>query len=89
MCVIPWQAGAHEGTADSPAGTEPPLAAGDRAGPLQEGLGEGCAGDSLVHLLFVFGGMDTQGQIHRDCLVTLIEESPTAPTSPHGVNSVP
>ncbi|XP_066057322.1 rab9 effector protein with kelch motifs [Chamaea fasciata] len=73
MCVIPWQAGAHGDTGDSPAGTEPPLAAGDRAEPLQQGLGEGCAGDTLVHLLFVFGGMDTEGQIHRDCLVTLIQ----------------
>ncbi|NXY05887.1 RABEK protein, partial [Pteruthius melanotis] len=70
MCVIPWRAGAH---GDSAAGTEPPLAAGDRAGLLQQGLGEGCTGDTFVHLLFVFGGMDTQGQIHGDCLVTLIE----------------
>ncbi|NXJ24885.1 RABEK protein, partial [Dicrurus megarhynchus] len=73
MCVIPWRAGAHRDTGDSAAGTEPPLSAGDRAGPLQQGLGEGCTEDSFVHLLFVFGGMDTQGQIHRDCLVTLIE----------------
>ncbi|RMB93289.1 hypothetical protein DUI87_29983 [Hirundo rustica rustica] len=65
MCVIPWQAGAHGDTGDAPAG--------DRAEPLQQGLGEGCAEDTFVHLLFVFGGMDTQGQIHRDCLVTLIE----------------
>lgn len=70
MCVIPWQAG---NTGESPAGTEPPLSAGDRAEPLQQGLAEGCAEDSFVHLLFVFGGMDTHGQIHRDCLVTLIE----------------
>ncbi|KAM4889777.1 rab9 effector protein with kelch motifs [Sylvia borin] len=69
MCVIPWQAGAHGDTGDSPAGTEPPLSAGDRAEPL----GYGCAEDTFVHLLFVFGGMDTEGQIHRDCLVTLIE----------------
>lgn len=65
MCVIPWQAGAHGDTGDTPAGTEPPLSAGDRA--------EGCAEDTFVHLLFVFGGMDTEGQIHTDCLVTLIE----------------
>lgn len=73
MCVIPWRAGAHGDTGDPPAGTEPPLSAGDRAGPLQQGLGEDCTEDTFVHLLFVFGGMDTEGQIHRDCLVTLIE----------------
>ncbi|XP_030817646.1 rab9 effector protein with kelch motifs isoform X2 [Camarhynchus parvulus] len=73
MCVIPWQAGAHGDTGETPAGTEPPVSAGDRAEPLQQGLGEGCAEDTSVHLLFVFGGMDTQGHIHRDCLVTLIE----------------
>lgn len=65
MCVIPWQPGAHGDTGDTPAG--------DRTEPLQQGLGEGCAEDTSVHLLFVFGGMDTEGQIHRDCLVTLIE----------------
>ncbi|XP_032933740.1 rab9 effector protein with kelch motifs [Catharus ustulatus] len=65
MCVIPWQAEAHRDTGETPAG--------DRAEPLQQGLGEGCAEDTSVHLLFVFGGMDTEGQIHRDCLVTLIE----------------
>ncbi|NWV72304.1 RABEK protein, partial [Malurus elegans] len=65
MCVIPWQAGADGDTGATPAGTEAPLAAGDRA--------EGCAEDTFVHLLLVFGGMDTQGQIHRDCLVTLVE----------------
>ncbi|XP_068066986.1 rab9 effector protein with kelch motifs isoform X2 [Anomalospiza imberbis] len=73
MCVIPWQAGAHGDTGDSPAGTEAPVAAGDRAEPLQQDLGEGCAEDTFVHLLFVFGGMDTQGHIHRECLVTLLE----------------
>lgn len=72
MCVIPWQAEAHGDTGDTP-GTEPPVSAGDRAEPFQQGLGEGCAEDTSVHLLFVFGGMDTEGQIHRDCLVTLIE----------------
>lgn len=71
MCVIPWQAGAHGDTGETPAETA--VSAGDRAEPLQQGLGEGCAEDTSVRLLFVFGGMDTQGQIHRDCLVTLIE----------------
>ncbi|XP_064249611.1 rab9 effector protein with kelch motifs isoform X2 [Passer domesticus] len=68
MCVIPWQAGAQGHAGDSLAGPEAPVPAGARAEPLAEG----CAEDSLVHLLFVFGGMDTQGQIHGDCLVTLI-----------------
>ncbi|XP_071430252.1 rab9 effector protein with kelch motifs isoform X2 [Pithys albifrons albifrons] len=64
MCVIPWRAG-------PPEDTEPPVAGGDSAGPLPQG--QGCAEDSVVHLLLVFGGMDTQGQMHRDCLVTLIQ----------------
>ncbi|KFP75421.1 Rab9 effector protein with kelch motifs, partial [Acanthisitta chloris] len=73
MCVIPWRTGRAGETTDE---TEPPTDTGvtrgaDRADPLQEG--EGCAEDTTVHLLLVFGGMDMQGKIHRDCLVSLIE----------------
>ncbi|XP_010151516.1 PREDICTED: LOW QUALITY PROTEIN: rab9 effector protein with kelch motifs-like, partial [Eurypyga helias] len=35
--------------------------------------GEGGAEDAVVHLLLVFGGMDTQGEIYRDCVVSLLE----------------
>ncbi|XP_066837080.1 rab9 effector protein with kelch motifs isoform X3 [Anser cygnoides] len=71
MCVIPWRAG---GTVEEEAEEEPPAPAGGKANLLQgsrdeEGLGE----DPALHLLFVFGGMDTQGEMFRDCLVTLIE----------------
>ncbi|NXC37057.1 RABEK protein, partial [Campylorhamphus procurvoides] len=71
MCVIPWQAGTQGDVGASTPGTEPPVSAGDSAGPPQQG--QGCTEDTVVHLLLVFGGMDTQGQMHRDCLVTLIE----------------
>uniref|UniRef100_A0A8B9CZP0 Rab9 effector protein with kelch motifs n=1 Tax=Anser brachyrhynchus TaxID=132585 RepID=A0A8B9CZP0_9AVES len=71
MCVIPWRA---SGTMEEEAEEEPPAPAGGKANLLQgsrdeEGLGE----DPVLHLLFVFGGMDTQGEMFRDCLVTLIE----------------
>lgn len=71
MCVIPWRA---SGTAEEEAEEEPSAPAGGKADLLQgsrdeEGLGE----DPAPHLLFVFGGMDTQGEMFRDCLVTLIE----------------
>ncbi|KFW87426.1 Rab9 effector protein with kelch motifs, partial [Manacus vitellinus] len=71
MCVIPWQAGTQGDRGATTAGTEPPVPAGDSAGPLQQG--QGSTEDTVVHLLLVFGGMDTQGQLHGDCLVTLLE----------------
>ena len=78
MCVIPWPAG-ESGDAgavswEDTAGKESTVSAGDHAGPLQKSQEEeGRAEDTVVHLLFVFGGMDTQGEIYRDCLVSLIE----------------
>ncbi|NWU93630.1 RABEK protein, partial [Upupa epops] len=71
MCVVPWPAG---GSQDPGAGSQE-----DRAAALQRNLGEeeeeeeGCAGDAVVHLLLIFGGMDTEGEIYRDCVVSLIE----------------
>ncbi|KFP10150.1 Rab9 effector protein with kelch motifs, partial [Egretta garzetta] len=63
MCVIPWKAG-----------RELAVSAGGTAGPLQESREEeGRAEETVVHLLLIFGGMDTQGEIYRDCLVSLIE----------------
>ncbi|NWS41251.1 RABEK protein, partial [Probosciger aterrimus] len=65
MCVIPWQAGKSERTG---------AATGEAtAGPLLKSQDEGHAEDTAVHLLLVFGGMDTQGEIYRDCIVSLIE----------------
>ncbi|NXG17740.1 RABEK protein, partial [Grallaria varia] len=71
MCVIPWQAGTQGDTEASTAGTKPRVSAGDSAGPYHQD--QGCAEVTVVHLLLVVGGMDTQGQMHRDCVVTLIE----------------
>ncbi|NXS74939.1 RABEK protein, partial [Pandion haliaetus] len=78
MCVIPWQAGKSRDTGavtgDDKAGKESTGSAGDKAGPLQNSQEEeGCAEDAVVHLLLIFGGMDTQGEIYRDCVVSLIE----------------
>ncbi|NXL88908.1 RABEK protein, partial [Alectura lathami] len=73
MCVIPWR------TADAGAATwedkaEPTASAGDKAAPLQGSQDEkGCAEGTAMHLLLVFGGMDMQGEMHRDCIVSLIE----------------
>ncbi|NXT78365.1 RABEK protein, partial [Zapornia atra] len=65
MCVIPWRPGRSRDSA----GRESTAPGGDGAAPLQEGGAE----DTVLHLLLVFGGMDTEGDIHRDCLVSLIE----------------
>ncbi|KFO06530.1 Rab9 effector protein with kelch motifs, partial [Balearica regulorum gibbericeps] len=73
MCVIPWRAGKSgdggtitwEGTAVK----ESTASEGDKATPLQEE----CAEDTVVHLLLIFGGMDMEGDIYRDCIVSLIE----------------
>ncbi|KFV43316.1 Rab9 effector protein with kelch motifs, partial [Tyto alba] len=72
MCVVPWQTGTS-GAAG--AGTESAVSAGDRADPLPKSQEEeeGCAEDTTVHLLLIFGGMDTEGEIYRDCVVSLIE----------------
>lgn len=68
MCIIPWRVGKSGDT--GPVTQEE----GDEAGPLQRRQGEeGHAGDTVLHLLFVFGGMDMQGQIYRDCVVSLVE----------------
>lgn len=66
MCVIPWPAG------DS---GDPGASTGeDRAGPPRRSQGEEeCSEEAVLHLLLIFGGMDTQGEIYQDCLVSLIE----------------
>ncbi|NXS52616.1 RABEK protein, partial [Brachypteracias leptosomus] len=62
MCVIPW----HTGRA-----TESGC---DKTAPESQKEEEGgSAEDTVEHLLLVFGGMDTQGEIYRDCLVSLIQ----------------
>ncbi|KAF1426333.1 hypothetical protein FQV22_0005640, partial [Spheniscus magellanicus] len=77
MCVVPWRAGKSRDTGavtwEDKSGKEATVSAGGKADPLHNSQEEGCAEDTVVHLLFVFGGMDTQGEIHRDCVVSLIE----------------
>ncbi|NXE74349.1 RABEK protein, partial [Cochlearius cochlearius] len=78
MCVVPWRAGKSGDTGavtwDDKAGEELAASVGDKAGPLQESQEEEeCAEEAVVHLLLIFGGMDTQGEVYRDCLVSLIE----------------
>ncbi|NXI58662.1 RABEK protein, partial [Chloroceryle aenea] len=72
MCVVPWPAGK---SGDTGAGTEAMVSAGDTAGPPQESQEEegSCAEAPVLHLLLVFGGMDMQGEIYQDCVVSLIE----------------
>ncbi|XP_009874471.1 PREDICTED: rab9 effector protein with kelch motifs, partial [Apaloderma vittatum] len=87
MCVVPWPAGGsgdtRASTWEEKAGKEPKVPSGNRAGKeppvlvgdsasLPEKSAEGCTEDT-VHLLLVFGGMDTQGEIYGDCLVSLIQ----------------
>lgn len=73
MCVIPWRAGkSGDGgtiTWEGTAGKESTASEGDKATPLQEE----CAEDTVVHLLLIFGGMDMEGDVYRDCIVSLIE----------------
>ncbi|NWI63788.1 RABEK protein, partial [Todus mexicanus] len=73
MCVVPWRAGSTRATG---AGAEAAVPDGEEAAPTpspEKEDDEGSAEDEVVHLLLVFGGMDTQGEIYRDCLVSLIE----------------
>ncbi|NWW47945.1 RABEK protein, partial [Pedionomus torquatus] len=73
MCVVPWRAGTGGGagavTWDNEAGQGE-----DTAEPLPGDRGEqGSAEAPVVHLLLVFGGMDTCGEMFRDCVVSLIQ----------------
>ncbi|XP_069729589.1 rab9 effector protein with kelch motifs [Phaenicophaeus curvirostris] len=76
MCVVPWRiarsADAGAASREGKAGEEATVSAGDKAAPLGKGQDEGRDG-ALVHLLWVFGGMDTQGEVYGDCVVTLLE----------------
>ncbi|NXP09808.1 RABEK protein, partial [Thinocorus orbignyianus] len=79
MCVIPWQAGTSGDGAvtwENEAGQAEDWEneagqAEDTAEPLPGGCRE--PEPSMVHLLVVFGGMDTRGEMFRDCVVSLIE----------------
>lgn len=71
MCVIPWPAPDSRGAAGEEAEEE--LAGGKADLLLGSQEEQGCGEDPALHLLFVFGGMDTRGEMFRDCLVTLIE----------------
>ncbi|NXH19782.1 RABEK protein, partial [Bucco capensis] len=79
MCVIPWPTGKSGDmravTWETSAGTEVTVSASDKAGTpqkSQEEEGESAEG-TVLHLLLIFGGMDTQGEIYRDCVVSLID----------------
>ncbi|XP_067165265.1 rab9 effector protein with kelch motifs isoform X2 [Apteryx mantelli] len=81
MCVIPWQACASSESGDAEAvtcedetGQGATVSVSDTADPLQKSQKEKASAEDLVmHLLLIFGGMNTQGEIHRDCIVSLIE----------------
>ncbi|NXX75530.1 RABEK protein, partial [Urocolius indicus] len=71
MCVIPWHVGeSHEAAAAPGAGEAG--AGKDQAAPIQNSP-EGNSDTAVVHLLLVFGGMNMQGEVYSDCLVTLLE----------------
>ncbi|NWR77114.1 RABEK protein, partial [Centropus unirufus] len=73
MCVIPWRiARSTDMGAASREGKATEESAGDKATALGKSQDEERDG-AVVHLLWVFGGMDMRGEVHRDCLVTLVE----------------
>ncbi|XP_019350873.1 rab9 effector protein with kelch motifs [Alligator mississippiensis] len=81
MCIIPWQVCNSVENNVSEAATnrdksekEAAVTVAEEGDPSQnKQSGKGNVEDTLVHLFFVFGGMDTQGEIYRDCLVCLVE----------------
>ena len=76
MCVIPWRVGKNGDAAavSKEDKAEPTASAGDRADHLCRGQDKkACTEDTMMHLLLIFGGMDTQAEIYRDCIVSLIE----------------
>ncbi|XP_037735542.1 rab9 effector protein with kelch motifs [Chelonia mydas] len=81
MCIVPWQVCVNVKNSDSEAvtsrntiGKEATETVSDEGDSDQEKqIGKGCTEDKLMYLFLIFGGMDTQGEIHRDCLVNLIK----------------
>ncbi|XP_074829755.1 rab9 effector protein with kelch motifs isoform X3 [Natator depressus] len=81
MCIVPWQVCVNVKNSDSEAvtsrntiGKEATETVSDEGDSDQEKqIGKGCTEDKLMYLFLIFGGMDTQGEIHRDCIVNLIK----------------
>uniref|UniRef100_A0A8D0G4Z0 Rab9 effector protein with kelch motifs n=1 Tax=Sphenodon punctatus TaxID=8508 RepID=A0A8D0G4Z0_SPHPU len=65
MCLIPWPAPAEAEHEDS-------QAAG-RDSEEEKQKEKSSPEEKPLHLCLIFGGMDTQGEIFRDCVVSLIE----------------
>ncbi|XP_061148531.1 rab9 effector protein with kelch motifs isoform X2 [Syngnathus typhle] len=59
MCLLPWKVEAVGDCGEA-----------QRANP--DSAATPADGPETVHLAFVFGGMDTQGVIHNDCVVTVV-----------------
>ncbi|XP_019735176.1 rab9 effector protein with kelch motifs [Hippocampus comes] len=65
MCLLPWKVEAvGDGGEVQTAATDPEAA--PTSAPAKTLHAE------TIHLAFVFGGMDTQGVIHNDCVVTVV-----------------
>ncbi|RXM92474.1 Rab9 effector protein with kelch motifs [Acipenser ruthenus] len=73
MCVIPWA---------DPKASSPQAACGDQewkdlaqqaADSTEEEKSSSSSRGTPVYLCFVFGGMDTEGGLYNDCIVTLLD----------------
>ncbi|XP_058843122.1 rab9 effector protein with kelch motifs isoform X2 [Acipenser ruthenus] len=73
MCVIPWA---------DPKASSPQAACGDQewkdlaqqaADSTEEEKSSSSSRGAPVYLCFVFGGMDTEGGLYNDCIVTLLD----------------
>ncbi|XP_005279472.2 rab9 effector protein with kelch motifs isoform X2 [Chrysemys picta bellii] len=81
MCIVPWQVCVNVKNRDSEAvtsrntiGKEATETVSDEGDSDQKKrIGKDCTEDKLMYLFLIFGGMDTQGEIHRDCIVNLIK----------------
>ncbi|MGH0117792.1 UNVERIFIED_CONTAM: hypothetical protein FKN15_039963 [Acipenser sinensis] len=77
MCVIPWA----DPKASSPQAASPQAACGDQkwkdsaqqAADRTEEKNSSSSRGAPVYLCFVFGGMDTEGGLYNDCIVTLLD----------------
>ncbi|NWI13170.1 RABEK protein, partial [Crypturellus soui] len=74
MCVIPWHTRASCDDADEEETGKGPTVPGSDAADLLQSAEEAVgAEEPPLHLLFVFGGMSAEGEMHSDCVVSLIE----------------
>lgn len=75
MCVVPWPVTSSSANEDSESGILSCEAEEGDAADKHGTQGGGSPEESQANVLlcFVFGGMNTEGEIYDDCIVTVVD----------------